>query len=354
LARSRRIIPITIKAFGKGLVAVLGREDVGVDFGTSTCLAAVRGRSVVLREAALCALDRNTRNIIAVGDEALRMLGKTPGHILLMRPLKHGSVSDYDVTTRMLRYYLRKVQGRRALLRPRVFLCVPGSVTDVEKRSVSDAMLDAGARRTQLIDNAVAAAIGAGLDVTGSYGHLVVDVGGGVTDVAVVSMGRVVARDAARAGGDRFHEAIMRELRRKHNLMIGERTAEELKTTMGAAIPRDTPMYMDVTGRNLILGLPRTVRVNSDELTEAMEEPVRDIVEGVHSVLERTPPELAADIFERGMTLVGGGAMLPGLAETLSSQIKIPCRAPNDPTACAAFGLAQIMDNLEAMAELLA
>ncbi|MDR0397392.1 MAG: rod shape-determining protein [Oscillospiraceae bacterium] len=333
---------------------MLGREDVGVDFGTSTCLAAVRGRSVVLREAALCALDRNTRNIIAVGDEALRMLGKTPGHILLMRPLKHGSVSDYDVTTRMLRYYLRKVQGRRALLRPRVFLCVPGSVTDVEKRSVSDAMLDAGARRTQLIDNSVAAAIGAGLDVTGGYGHLVVDVGGGLTDIAIVSMGRVVVRDSTRAGGDRFHEAIMRELRRKHNLMIGERTAEELKTTMGSAIPRDVPMYMDVTGRNLILGLPRTVRVNSDELTDAIDEPIRDIIEGIHSVLEHTPPELAADVFERGMTLVGGGAMLAGLAETLSNQIKIPCRTPNDPTACAAFGLAQIMDNLEVMTELLA
>jgi rod shape-determining protein MreB len=324
---------------------MLGREDIGVDFGTSTCLVCVKGRGVVLREAALCALDRNTRNIIAVGDEALRMVGKTPGHILLMRPLKHGSVSDYDITTRMLRYYLRKAQGRRALLRPRAFLCVPGSVTDVEKRSISDAILDAGARRTQLVDNAVAVAAGSGLDVTGAYGHLIVDVGGGVTDIAVVAMGRVVARDATRPGGDRFHEAIMRVMRRGHNLMIGERTAEEMKLTMGGLLPRDPPMYMDVTGRNLILGLPRTVRVNSDELTEAMEEPAREIIEGVHAALEHTPPELAADIFERGLTLTGGGALLPGLQEILSNQLKIPCRTPSDPTACAAFGLAHFMDN---------
>ena len=323
---------------------MLGREDIGVDFGTSSCFVCVKGRGVVLREAALCALDRNTRNIIAVGDEALRMVGKNPDHILLMRPLKYGSVSDYDITTRMLRYYLRKAQGRRAILRPRAFLCVPGSVTDVEKRSISDAILDAGARRTQLIDNAVAVAIGSGLDMAGSYGHLIVDVGGGVTDIAVVAMGRVVVRDATRPGGDKFHEAIMRVLRRKHNLVAGERTAEEIKTTMGALIPRDPPMHMDVTGRNLVLGLPRTVRVNSDELIEALEETAREIVEGVHSVLEHTPPELAADIFERGMTLAGGGALLPGLQESLSNQLKIVCRTPSDPAACAAFGLAHIMD----------
>jgi len=252
----------------------------------------------------------------------------------------------------MLRYYLRKTQGKRALLRPRAFLCVPGSVTDVEKRSISDAMLDAGARRTQMIDNAVAVAVGAGLDTASAYGHLIVDVGGGVTDIAVVAMGRVIARDATRPGGDKFHEAVMRVMRRKHNLMVGERTAEEIKLTMGGLIQRKPPMMMDVTGRNLILGLPRTVRVNSDELIEEMEEPAREIVEGVHMVLEHTPPELAADIFERGLTLAGGGALLPGLEETLTDQLKIPCRTPNDPVACSAFGLAHIMDNLDTMGEI--
>jgi rod shape-determining protein MreB len=332
---------------------MLGREDVGIDFGTATCLVCVKGRSVVLREAALAAVDRNTRNVLAVGDEAQRMVGKSPAHILLTRPLKNGSVSDYEITTRMLRFFLKKVLGRRTLLRPRVFLCVPGSVTDVEKRSISDAMLDAGARRTLLLDNAVVAAIGAGLDVTGAYGHLVIDVGGGVTDIAVVSMGRVVARDASRPGGDAFHEAIMRALRRKHNLMVGERTAEELKITIGAVTPRETTLYMDVTGRNLVLGLPRTVRVDSEELTDAMDEPVQQIIEGVHGVLEHTPPELAADIFDRGLVLLGGGALLTGLQETLTAQLKIPCRAPSDPAASAAFGLSHVMENQDELASLL-
>ena len=349
-------------------MAMLGREDVGVDFGTSTCLVAVKGRGIALREPALCALDRSTRNILAVGDDALAMVGKVPAHILLIRPLKHGSVSDYDITTRMLRYYLRKSQGRKTLFRPRAFLCLPGSLTDVEMRSVSDAILDAGARRTQIVDNAVAAAIGAGLDVLGSYGHLIVDVGGGITDIAVVALGRVIARDSTRPGGDKFDEAIMRVMRRKHNLMIGERSAEEIKLTMGgltlsnsggsagdrpAAKGKEPPMHMDVTGRNLVLGLPRTVRVQSDELIEDMEEVAQEIAEGVHSVLEHTPPELAADIFEHGMTLTGGGALLPGLEELLNRQLKIPVRVPNDPQSVACAGLAYIMDNQEMMEALL-
>jgi len=326
---------------------MLGHEDIGIDLGTSTCLVCVKGRSVVLREPAIVAVDRNTRNILAVGDDAMRMVGRTPAHIVPMRPLKHGTVSDFDLTERMLRYFIKKVLGRRTLLRPRAFLCVPGSVAEVERRSIVDAMLDAGARRTILLDSALMSATGAGLDVSGPYGHLMIDIGGGVTDIAVVSMGRVVARDATRPGGDRFHEAVMRYLRRKHNLVVGERTAEELKMTIGAVLPRTVPLHMDVTGRNLVSGLPRTVRIHSEELTEAMEEPVQDIVEGVHAVLEHTPPELAADIFDRGLMLVGGGAQLTGLEQMLGDQLKIQCHTPNDPAACAAFGLARVMDNLE-------
>lgn len=326
---------------------MLGREDVGVDFGSSTCLVCAKGRGVILREASLCAVDRNTRNILAVGDEALAMVGKTPAHILLMRPLKHGSVSDYDITTRMLRYYLRKTQKGRALLRPRAFLCVPGSVTEVEKRSMSDAMLDAGARRVSLVDNAVASAIGAGLEMKSSFGHMIVDVGGGVTDIAIVSMGRVVTRDASRAGGDKFHEAIIRVMRRRHNLMIGERTAEEVKLTLGGLQKMSPPMSMEVTGRSLVVGLPRTIRLSSDELIEEMEEPARDIIEGIHLVLEHTPPELAADIFEQGIILTGGGALLPGLTNMLTNALKIQVRVPNDPIACAVAGLSHIIDNQE-------
>jgi rod shape-determining protein MreB len=355
---------------------MLGRDDIGVDFGTSTCLVTIKGRGIALREPALCAVDKNTRNILAVGDDAMGMLGKVPPNIILVRPLKHGSVSDYDITMRMFRYYLRKSQGRRNVFRPRVFLCLPGSLTDVEIRSLSDAILDAGARRTQVIDSAVAAALGAGLDVSGSYGHMIVDIGGGITDIAVVARGRVVARDSTRPGGDRFSEAIARVVRKKHSIVIGERTADEIKLTMGDLSKRISSgikissdasdalnassasiqsmqsmqsMQMNVTGRNLVLGLPRTVLVQSDELADEMEEVAQEITEGIHIVLENTPPELAADIFEHGITLTGGGAQLPGLSDLFSAQLKVPVRVPNDPQTVSAVGLSYVMDNLENM-----
>ncbi len=324
---------------------MFGREDIGIDLGTSSVMVYIKGRGVVLRESAMVAVDRNTRNILAVGDDAKRMQGRTPGHVVTVRPLKDGSISDFDITERMLRYFIHKVIGRRLLFRPRAIVCVPSGVTDVEKRSVIDAMLDAGARRTQLMDSSVAGALGAGLDVSGPYGSMIVDIGGGVTDISVVSLERAVVRSAVKTAGDQFDETIIRYLRRKHNLMVGERTAEELKLTIGAAIRRTEKLFMDVTGRNLVTGLPKTIRVHSDEIFEALEEPVQALVEQVHAVLERTPPELAADIFDHGITLIGAGSQLFGLAESLSRQLKVDCRMAEDPQACVAIGTGRAMES---------
>lgn len=326
---------------------MFGREDIGVDLGTASVLVYIKGRGVVLREPAMVAVDRNTRNILAVGDDAKRMQGRTPAHVVTIRPLKDGSISDFDITERMLRFFIHKVIGRRMFFRPRAIVCVPSGVTDVEKRSVIEAMLDAGARRTQLMDSSVAGALGAGLDVTGPYGSLIVDIGGGVTDISVVSLERAVVRSTVKTAGDRFDETIIRYLRRKHNLMIGERTAEELKLTIGAAVRRTEKLYMDVTGRNLISGLPKTLRVHSDEVYEALEEPIQALVEQVHAVLERTPPELAADVFDHGITLIGAGAQLFGLGEALTRHLKVSCRVAEDPQACVAMGAGRAMEGDE-------
>ncbi len=323
---------------------MLGREDIGIDLGTASVLIYMKGRGVVLREPAMVAVDRNTRNILAVGDDVKRMQGRTPNHILVIRPLRDGSVEDFDITERMLRYFIHKAIGKRVLFRPRAVVCVPSGVTDVEKRSVIDAMLDAGARRAQLMDSSVAGALGAGLDVTGPYGSMIVDIGGGVTDIAVVSLERAIVRSALKTGGDQFDETIIRFLRRKHNLMVGERTAEELKLTIGAAVQRTEKLYMDVTGRNLVSGLPKTLRVHSDEIFEALEEPVQALVEQVHAVLERTPPELAADIFDHGITLIGAGALLFGLSEALTKHLKVPCRLAEDPQSCVVLGAGRAME----------
>jgi len=323
---------------------MFGREDIGIDLGTASVLVYIKGRGVVLREPAMVAVDRNTRNILAVGEDAKRMQGRTPAHVVVVRPLKDGSIGDLDITERMLRYFIHKVIGRRMLFRPRAIVCVPSGVTDVEKRTVIEAMLDAGTRRTQLMDSAVAGALGAGLEVTGPYGNMVVDIGGGITDISVVSLERAVVCNTVKVAGDQFDETIIKYLRRKHNLMVGERTAEELKLTIGAAIRRTEKLYMDVTGRNLVSGLPKTMRVHSDEIFEALEEPVQALVEQVHAVLERTPPELASDIFDHGITLIGAGSQLFGLSESLARQLKLRCHVAEDPQACVAMGAGRAME----------
>lgn len=323
---------------------MLGREDIGIDLGTASVMVYIKGRGVVLREPAMVAVDRNTRNILAVGEDAKRMQGRTPGNVMTIRPLRDGSIGDFDIAERMLRYFMNKVVGRRLFFRPRAIVTVPSGVTDVEKRSVIDAMLDAGARRTQLMDSSVAAALGAGLDVSGPYGSMIVDIGGGVTDIAVVALEHAVVRKTVKIAGDQFDETIIRYLRRKHNLMVGERTAEELKLTIGAAVRRTEKLYMDVTGRNLVSGLPKTLRVHSDEIFEALEDSVSALVEHIHAVLERTPPELAADIFDHGIMLTGAGSLLFGLNEALSKQLKLDCLTAEDPQACTALGVGRAIE----------
>jgi rod shape-determining protein MreB len=332
---------------------MLGNEDIGIDMGTATMLICVRGKGIVLREPAVVALDRQTRNILAVGEEAQRMMGRTPANIAVIRPLHDGTVTDYDITERMLRFFLRKVMGKRSVFRPRVVACVPTGVTEVEKRSMVDTILDAGARKAQLVEEALAAAIGAGVDVTKAYGNMVLDIGGGTSTLAVLAMGRSVVTQTIKIAGDRFDEAITRYLRRKHNLMIGERTAEELKIQIGAACPRADALYLDVTGRSLITGLPKTVRVSSEEMVEALDEPIAALAENIQALLERTPPELAADIFERGIVMTGGGSMLYGLDLVLSEQVRVPCRLVEDPVACVALGTSRILEDRDAWTQLL-
>jgi len=332
---------------------MFGMNDIGVDLGTSTILICVLGKGIVLREPAMVAIDRSTRNILAVGDDARNMVGRVPANISVIRPLAEGVISDYDATERMLRFFLRKVIGRRMMFRPRVVACVPSGVTEVEKRSVVDTVLDAGARRAQLIDEPLAAAIGAGLDIGKAYGNMILDIGGGTSSLAVLAMGRVVVSVTTKIAGDRFDEAIIRYLRRKHNLIIGERSAEELKIQIGAAVPRSDALLMDVTGRSLITGLPKTITINSEETVEALDEPILALTENIQALLERTPPELAADIFERGIVMTGGGSLLYGLDAALSGQIRLPCRLMEDPVGCVAMGTGRILEERDTWTSLL-
>lgn len=324
---------------------MFGREEIGIDLGTASVMVYVKGRGVVLREPAMVAVDRNTRNILAVGEEAKRMQGRTPGHIVTLRPLKDGTISDLNITERMIRYFIQRVVGKRVLFRPRAVVCVPSGVPEVEKRSVVSATLEAGARKAHLVDTSVAGALGAGLEISDGYGSMLIDVGGGVTDISIVSLKRAVVRSSIKIAGDQFDDMIIRYLRRKYNLMIGERTAEELKLTIGAAVPRVERLYMDVTGRSLVSGLPKTIRVHSDEIYEALEESVANLIEEVHAVLEQSPPELAADIFDHGVTMIGAGSQLFGLDTALSETLKIRCRIADDAQACVANGIGRVLES---------
>lgn len=322
-------------------------EDVGIDLGTASVLVYVRDRGIILREPSVVAIDKNTQRMLAVGDEARKMLGRTPGNIVAIRPLRDGVISDYDVTERMLRYFLRKAVGRKFLFKPSVVVCVPSGVTEVEKRSVVEAMMEAGAHQCHLIEEPIAAAIGAGIDISKAYGSMVVDMGGGTTDIAVISLGGAVVSTSIKIAGDRFDESIIRYMRKKHNLLIGERSAEELKMHIGSVAPRKDILYMEVTGRNLISGLPKTVQVGSDEMIEALEEPVQAILDAVHSVLETTPPELAADISDRGIVMTGGGSLIYGMDMVIQERTKVPCYVAEDAVSCVAIGTGRALENME-------
>lgn len=320
-------------------------SELGIDLGTANVIVYVSGKGVVLREPSVVAFDKNTNKILAVGSEARHMLGRTPGNIVAVRPLSEGVISDYTVTEKMLKYFIQKAHGRR-LFKPDITVCVPSGVTEVEKKAVEDATYDAGARKVKIIEEPIAAAIGAGIDISRPYGSMVVDIGGGTTDVAVISLGGAVVSTSLKIAGDNFDEAIIRYMRKKHNLLIGERTAEDIKINIGTAFERPEPLEMDVKGRNLVTGLPKTVVVSSEETAEALKETTSAIVDVVHSVLEKTPPELAADIADRGIVLTGGGSMLHGLDQLIQSKTNITVISADEPLTCVAVGTGKYVEYL--------
>lgn len=320
--------------------------DIGVDLGTASVVIYGKGKGVVLNEPAVIAYDRDTRNVLAVGEEARRMMGRTPSNIVAMRPLGDGMIADFELASAMLRYFVTKVVGKRILGGPRVLISMPAGVNEVERHSIMTSLFEAGARRTQLMERPIAAAIGAGLPIGEAYGQMICDIGGGVTDIAVMAQGRIIVRDSVKIGGDLFDDAIIRYIRRKHNLLIGELTAEDLKINVGSAVPRNEQFYMEVTGRNLISGLPKVMRITSDEITEALDEPIQTLLEAIHAVLEHTPAELVADIFESGIVLSGGGAQLAGLCEAVSLALKVDCHLAEEPQECVARGCGLTLENL--------
>ncbi|AEV67055.1 rod shape-determining protein [Acetivibrio clariflavus] len=326
-------------------------QDIGIDLGTASVLVYIKGKGIVLREPSVVAIDKNTNKLLAVGEEARRMLGRTPGNIVAIRPLRDGVISDYDITERMLKYFINKVCGNNflKLVRPRIIVCVPSGVTEVEKRAVKDAAMQAGARKTYLIEEPIAAAIGAGIDISKACGSMVIDIGGGTSDIAVISLGGTVVSSSIKVAGDKFDEAIVRYMRKKHNIMIGERTAEELKINIGTVYPRVQEVTMDIRGRNLVSGLPKTITVTSSEIMEALEEPVSSIVETVHSVLERTPPELAADISDRGIVMTGGGSLIYGLDKLIQEKTGINVIVADDAVSCVALGTGKALENIEVL-----
>lgn len=322
-------------------------SDVGIDLGTSSVLVYVKGKGIVLREPSVVAVEKYTGKILAIGEEARRMLGRTPGSIIAIRPLKDGVISNFDITERLLHHFLRKVVGSRVFFKPRVVVCVPSGVTEVEKRSVIDATEEAGARHTYLIEEPIAAAIGAGIDISQPRGSMVLDIGGGTTDIAVVSLGGSVLSESIKVAGDRFDDAIVRYMRKKHNLLIGERTAEEMKMMLGSAYPRKEQLFVDVKGRNLISGLPQSIVVSSNEMIDALEEPLQLILECVRNLFERTPPELASDIANSGICLTGGGGLLYGMDQFISEHTKVPCYVAEDPVSCVAIGTGKVLENID-------
>ena len=312
--------------------------DIGIDLGTASILVYIRGKGVVLKEPSVVAFDRDTEKIKAIGEDARLMLGRTPGNIVAVRPLRQGVISDYRVTEQMMKHFIQKALGRKTFRKPRIAVCVPSGVTEVEKKAVEDATYQAGARDVSIIEEPIAAAIGAGIDISKPCGNMIVDIGGGTSDIAVISLGGTVVSASIKVAGDDFDEAIVRYMRKKHNLLIGERTAEDIKIKIGSAFKRAEVDYMDVRGRNLVTGLPKTIRVSSEETEEALREATSQIIDTIHNVLERTPPELAADIADRGIVLTGGGSLLRGLEDLVESRTGINTMTAEDPMKVVAIG----------------
>ncbi len=324
-------------------------NDLAIDLGTATTLVFVKGKGIVSCEPSVVAVKKDARGfgkVLAVGKEAKEMLGRTPGSIVAIRPMKDGVIADFETTEAMLRYFITKAHNRRTLVKPRIVICVPSGITEVEKRAVKESAESAGAREVYLIEEPMAAAIGAGLPITEPSGNMIVDIGGGTTEVAIIALAGIVYSESVRVGGDKMDEAIIQHMKRKYNLLIGERTAELIKMQIGSAYPTDEVMYMDVKGRDLVAGVPRTLEINSDEIRDALHEPINAIVTAVRVALERTPPEHAADLVDKGIVLAGGGALLKNIDVLLREETGLPVMIADDPISAVALGSGKTLDEL--------
>jgi rod shape-determining protein MreB and related proteins len=327
---------------------VIGR-DMGIDLGTANTLVYVKGKGIVLEEPSIVAIEKSNKRILAVGREAKRMVGRTPGNIVAIRPLKDGVIADFDTTEKMLRYFVQKVHKNVAFARPRVVICVPSGITPVEKKAVLEATEQAGARSAYIIEEPLAAAIGAGLPVDEPTGSMIVDIGGGTSEVAVISLGGIVVSQSLRIGGDEMDEAIIYYLKKEHNLLLGERTAEKVKMEIGSAFPLENEEKMEINGRDLVTGLPKTIIITSQQIRKALEKPVEDIVNSIVEVLDETPPELSSDIMKRGIFLAGGGSLLKGLAERISRETHCPVYMAEEPLAAVAVGAGKCVEDFSAL-----
>jgi rod shape-determining protein MreB len=329
---------------------MLFAKDIGIDLGTANCLVHLKGKGIVLCEPSVVAIQRDTGQVLAVGEEAKKMIGRTPGNIVAIRPMKGGVIADFDVTQSMLKYLINKaLQTRSILAKPRVVLCVPSGVTTVEERAVKEAAIQAGAKEAYLIEEPMAAAIGAGLPVHEPTGNMVVDIGGGTTDVAIISLGGIVTSRSIRIGGDEMDDAIMQYIKRTYNLMIGDRTAEEIKINIGSAYLENLHETYDVRGRDLVTGLPKNITINAEKIQNALQDPITSILETIKVCLERTPPELAADIMDRGIVLLGGGASLRGLDTLVAMETGMPVHVAEDPMSCVATGTGKVLENIDTL-----
>jgi rod shape-determining protein MreB len=328
-------------------------RDIGIDLGTANTLVHIKGKGIIIREPSVVAIDTKTNNILAVGDNAKSMIGRTPGNIVAIRPMKDGVIADFDITQCMLKYFIKSVLSKGVFSKPRVVICVPSGVTEVEKRAVEEATLQAGAKEAYLIEEPMAAAIGADLPVEEPYGSMVVDIGGGTSEVAVISLGGIVTSKSLRIAGDEFDESIVHYVKKEYNLMIGERTAEEIKMSIGAAYQKPKEESIEVRGRDLVTGLPKNLVITSSEITEALKEPINAIVDAIKFTLEKTPPELAADIMDRGIMLTGGGALLSGLDRLINGETGMPVSIAENPLDCVVRGSGKVVEDLETLKKVL-
>ena len=328
-------------------------RDIGIDLGTANTLVYLKGKGIVMREPSVVAVDTKTNDVRSVGHEAKAVIGRTPGNIVAVRPLKDGVIADFEITANMLGQFIKKVCGNSLFVRPRVVICIPSGVTEVERRAVKDAAFNAGAKQVNLIEEPMAAAIGAGLPISEPSGSMVVDIGGGTSEVAVISLGGIVAARSVRVGGDEFDQAIIAYIKRKYNLLVGERTAEQVKIEIGSAYPLDAEMEMEIKGRNLVDGLPKNITIHSEEVREALEESLQKITDAIKETLERTPPELSADIIDHGIMLTGGGALLRGIDQLVQSETGIDVHVAESPLDCVAAGTGAVLDHIDILQDVL-